>query len=362
MVLTTAELLTKRVLHDDLETYCTRAMEQAGLSKEDAAVSARVLTTTESWGVHTHGTRQIRPLMKNVRDGRIDAKARATVSTEGPAFAVVDGNHAMPPATACQAMDTAIRKAKDMGIAYVGVTRSSHFGAAGYYATMALAHDMIGVAMTNTDPWMTVPGGKGPILGTNPIAYAIPAGAEKPVFLDIATSSVAVTKILAAKALGKSLPDKWLVDEDGIPTNDPSQYPGRGALLPMAGHKGYGLAVLVETLTAVMTGAAFLNGVKCWLFDIPDRANQGHAFVAINVSAMMPLANFKQRMDAMIREIKSAPKAADPGRIYLPGEMEWERQDKAKREGMELPDYVLVNLIGLAEDTGTQAELAAIFR
>ncbi len=362
MALTTNELVKKRVFPGDLQSYCARVMEQAGLSKEDAAVSARVLATTDSWGVHTHGTRQVRALMKNIRDGRIDAKARATTLREGPAFAIVDGNHAMPPATACFAMDTAIRKANDAGIAYVGVTRSSHFGAAGYYATMALARDMIGLAMTNTDPWMTVPGGKGPIMGTNPIAYAIPAGAEKSVFLDIATSSVAVTKILAAKALGKTLPDKWLVDEHGVPTNDTSQYPGRGALLPMGGHKGYGLAVLIETLTAILTGAAFLSGVKCWLFDIPDQANQGHAFVAINVSAMMPLAKFKERMDAMIREIKSAPKAADPGRIYLPGEMEWERQDKAKREGMELPDYVLVNLVGLAEDTGTQAELAAIFR
>jgi LDH2 family malate/lactate/ureidoglycolate dehydrogenase len=130
----------------------------------------------------------------------------------------------------------------------------------------------------------------------------------------------------------------------------------------MAGHKGYGLAVLVESLTAILTGAAFLSGVKCWLFDIPDRANQGHAFVAVSIGAMMPLAQFGQRMDAMIREIKSAPKGEDSGRIYLPGEIEWEKQERARREGIALPDYVLVNLIGLAEDTETQAELAAIFR
>ena len=115
------------------------------------------------------------------------------------------------------------------------------------------------------------------------------------------------------------------------------------------------------TLTAIVTGAAFLSGVKCWLFDIPDRAEQGHAFVAMNVGAMMGLDTFKTRMDAMIREIKNAPKT-EGGRIYLPGEMEWERQEKANREGLRLPDYVLVNLIGLAQDTGTEADLAAIFR
>ncbi len=360
-MLKTEDLLARRVFPDHLERYCAHAMERAGLSTENAAISARVLATTDSWGVHTHGTRQIRPLMKNVRDGRIDAGARPAILREGPAFAVVDGKHSMPTVTSCYAMDTAVRKAKEAGMAYVGVTRSSHFGAAGYYATLALRHDMIGMAMTNTDPWMTVPGGKGPIMGTNPIAYAIPAGAERPVFLDIATSSVAVTKILAAKAVGKKLPDKWLVDEHGVPTDDPSRYPEHGALLPMAGYKGYGLAVLVETLTAILTGAAFLSGVKCWLFDIPDRADQGHAFVAINVGAMMGLDTFKTRMDAMIREIKNAPKT-EGGRIYLPGEMEWERQEKAIREGLRLPDYVLVNLIGLAQDTGTEADLAAIFR
>jgi ureidoglycolate dehydrogenase (NAD+) len=355
------DLLQKRVFPADLERYCADAMQRAGLSADAAAVSARVLATTDGWGIHTHGTRQIRQLMKNVRDGRIDAAARASVAAEGAAFAVLDGNHAMPLVTACSAMELAIRKAKEAGIAYVGVKRSSHIGAAGYYATMALPHDMVGMAMTNTDPWMTVPGGKGPIMGTNPIAYAIPAGAERPIFLDIATSSVAVTKILAAKALGKKLPEKWLVDDKGVPTDDPTNYPAQGALLPMAGHKGYGLAVLVETLTAMVPGAAFLSGVKCWAFDIPDKANQGHAFLAVNVGAMTPLEAFRERMDAMIREIKNAPQAGK-GRIYLPGEMEWERQEKAQREGIGLPDYVLVNLLGLAEDTGTQAALAAIFR
>jgi LDH2 family malate/lactate/ureidoglycolate dehydrogenase len=119
---------------------------------------------------------------------------------------------------------------------------------------------------------------------------------------------------------------------------------------------------LVETLTAILTGASFLSGVKCWLFDIPDRADQGHAFVAINIGAMMAIETFKARMDAMIREIKGAPKVEEQGRIYLPGEMEWEKQERANREGLQLPDYVLVNLIGLAEDTGTQTELAAAFR
>ena len=141
---------------------------------------------------------------------------------------MVDGHYAMPPAISYRAMELAMEKARACGIGYVGVRHSSHFGAAGYYANMAAQHDMIGLSMTNVDPCMTVPGSKGKVLGTNPIAYAVPAGEEKPIFLDIATSAVAATKILSAKALGKPIPDNWLVDEDGLPTTDPSQYPLKG--------------------------------------------------------------------------------------------------------------------------------------
>ena len=118
-----------------------------------------------------------------------------------------------------------MRKAQACGIGYVGVRHSSHYGAAGFYANLAAQHDMFGLSMCNVDPCMTVPGSKGKVLGTNPIAYAAPAGEEKPVYLDIATSAVAATKIYAAKALGKPIPDNWLVDEDGLPTTDPSQFP-----------------------------------------------------------------------------------------------------------------------------------------
>jgi LDH2 family malate/lactate/ureidoglycolate dehydrogenase len=207
---------------------------------------------------------------------------------------------------------------------------------------------------------MTVPGAKGKVLGTNPIAFATPAGAEKHVFLDIATSAVAATKIFSATALGKQIPDNWLVDEDGLPTTDPSQYPAKGAQLPMAGHKGYGLAVLVEILTAVLTGAAMLSQVKSWVLDLPEPTNEGHAFIAIDIGQMMPLAEFKDRMDWMIREIKSAPLAKGAERVYLPGEIELEKRERALAEGIVLPPDVVASLKGLAEDVGL--DVSGLFR
>ena len=355
------ELSQKRIALDDLQAFCAKAMVKAGLTPADAETSAKVLTTIDSWGTHTHGTRQIRGLMKNVADGRIDRKATPSVIGEGPAWALVDGNRAMPMVTSCWAMELAMKKAKASGIGFAGVRRSTHFAAAGYYAVMAAEADMIGLSMTNVDPWVTVPGGRGPVLGTNPIAYAVPAGEEPPVFLDIATSTVAVTKILAAKALGKSIPEGWLVDDDGLPTTDPTNFPEQGALLPMAGHKGYGLGLFIEILAAVLTGAAMMKEVKVWIHDVPDPADQGHAFIAIDVPTIMPIETFKARMDRMIHDIRNAPKAKGSDRIYLPGEMEWERREIALAKGAKLPDYVTVNLYGLAEDYGMVDELVSLF-
>ena len=179
---------------------------------------------------------------------------------------------------------------------------------------------------------MTVPGGKSRVLGTNPIAYAAPTGTDRTVMLDIATSAVAATKIFAAKNEGREIPDTWLVDEDGIPTTDPTEFPEKGAQLPMAGHKGYGLAVLVELLTATLSGAAMMSSVQSWVADTDEPSNQGHAFVAIDVGAMMPLEEFHARMDAMCKEIKSASPAKG-GTIFLPGEIEWNNREASASRG-----------------------------
>ena len=357
-----ADLIGKRITPSDLQRFCADAMGRCGLSAEVAAASAEVLTTTDTWGTHSHGTRQLRPLMRAVRSGGIQPGNRPRVQREGPGWALVDANRAMPMVVAIHAMETAMAKAASAGIGYAGVAHSSHFGAAGYYATIALKRDMIGLSMTNCDPCMVVIGARLPVIGTNPIAFAVPAGQERPVFLDVASSVGAVTKVMIAKAMGRPMPDGWLRDLEGRPTTDASGYPDRSVLQPIGGYKGYGLAVLVEILCGVLTGAAFLGGVQGWINERGIAADQGHAFLAIDVNALMPIAAFKARMDAMIREIKAAPRAVGVERIYLPGEMEWERREQALRDGLRLPDYVLSNLLGLAEDVGMVKELGALFR
>jgi ureidoglycolate dehydrogenase (NAD+) len=146
------------------------------------------------------------------------------------------------------------------------------------------------------------------------------------------------------------------VDKHGVPTTDPSHYPEEGALLPMAGHKGYGLALMIEILCATLTGADMLSEVKLWLEKHPGPLNQGHAFIAININNFMPVNRFKERMDRMIQEIKSAPKAKGSDRIYLPGEIEWDNRERALAQGMTLPEHVIERLVGLAADFDLELE------
>jgi len=336
---------------ETLLEFCVQAMLKCGMRKKEARIAAEVLVTTDAWGVYSHGTRALRQYLKRMRAGGLKAQARPHIIHEGPAFAMLDADNALAMVSACRAMEIAIAKAKTAGIGYVTVKNSCHFGAAGYYANMAARQGMIGIAMSNVDANVVAPGSRKPVIGSNPFAYAVPAGEEKPIFLDIAMSMVAAGKIAAAKFAGKPIPDTWYVDDEGLPTTDPALYPEHGALMPMADHKGYGLALLIEVLSSVLSGAAVTRQVKSWVLENPANATgQGHAFLAMDIGSIMPLNSFNTRMDQMIREIRNAPKAKGADRICLPGEMEWQRYEEQRKQGLSLPADVMTSLNGLADD------------
>jgi LDH2 family malate/lactate/ureidoglycolate dehydrogenase len=336
---------------DDLTDFCVRALGAAGVSDADAWTTADVLVTTDTMGVFTHGTKSLRGYLRRLRAGGLRADARPAITAEGPAWAIVDGGSALGMVAATFAMQTAIDKAAGAGIAYVGVRNTCHFGAAGFYAHLATLRDMVGVAMANDIPTVSAPGSRGAVTGSNPLACAIPAGQERPILLDMAISTVAGGKVYAARNEGRAIPDNWIVGPDGQPSTDSALFPEQAALTPMAGHKGYGLALLIESLAALATGAAMTWQVRNWIQSDPSSpTGHGAAFVAINVGAMNPIAQFKSRVDELIGEMHNAPRTPGAERIYVPGEMEWERRDKALAEGIALPADVIQNLRGVAED------------
>ena len=340
----------RKVKLKELREFAVQALIKSGVSSENAEITADTLITTDMFGVMTHGMRNLGQYIEKMEAGGLDAKAEPSIVCEGPAFAIINGNKALGMVSGCKAMKLAVEKAKKVGIAYVGVKNSCHFGAAGYYANLAAEEGMIGLAMSNTDPVIAVPNGASKAIGTNPFSFACPTGDGKSIFLDIALSSVAALKVIMAKEKGMEIPDTWLVDEDGQPTTDSSLFPQNASLQPMGAHKGYGLAVLVEILSAVITGAGMLSEIASWNLDMSSVNNAGHAFIAIDIKQMISQEDFNKRISQVINELKNGPKAKGKDKIFLPGEMEWEKREKAVETGvLEITDAIADNLKSLSE-------------
>lgn len=344
----------RRIFEKDLIEFCIQALKQYGVSEKDAQITAEVLARTDAFGTFSHGTKNLRMYIEKIKIGGLDPKAQPEVIKEDAAFAIIDAKDAMGMVASYRGMEKALELARKSGVGLVTVKNSCHFGAAGYYANMAAREGMIGIAMSNTDPNMAVPNGKGMTIGNSPLSYAVPAGKNDPVFLDIAMSATAALKINQAKIDKKPIPDTWLIDDEGLPTTDPQYYGNGGALQPMAAHKGYGLSLLVDILSGLLSGGAITNEIKSWCFDLPSKNKASHAFLAININAMQPKEEFESRMNAYIDYVKDSPKAKGKDKIYMPGEIEWERKQKADREGIMMPDDVVESLNMLAKSSGLE--------
>ena len=332
-------------------------MTTVGLSETDARLTAEILVRTDKRGIYTHGTVSLRRYVQLMRDGGIDTKAVPEITGEGPAWAQIDAHQSIGMVAGHAGMKTAIQKARECGIGMSGVRHSNHFGAASAYALMALEHTMLGICMSNTDVVMNIPGGRGAVLGNNPLSYAVPTRAQPPIVLDIAMSTVAGGKVIFAKERGNPLPEGWLTNKEGLPTTDPGVFTVSGALTPFGNHKGYGLALLVESLAGVLAGAAMTLDVLSWSKESAERCNEGHSFIAIDVGVMMPIDQFYQRIDELVRRMREAPKAKGATRIYVPGEMEHDSENKARENGVPLTQMAVDSLTGLAEDTGLKDNL-----
>jgi ureidoglycolate dehydrogenase (NAD+) len=351
------ELTPRAIPVGDLEQFCQAVLRKCGLTEADARTAADVLVTTDTYGVYTHGVKCLAGYVARLKAGGLKPDATPTVEREGPGWAIVDGHSALAMVTSVFAMNRAIEKARTTGIAYVGVKNSCHFGAAGYYVNLAAKADMIGLAMANDIPSMVTPGARKPVLGTNPFSYAVPAGDEDPIFLDIASSAAAIGRIRIAKALGQRVPDTWLVDLDGLPTGDAAAYPHAAMPQSFAGHKGYGIALMIEVLAGVLADGGIRWDISSWNEGDPQApTNHGAAFLVIDIGQILPLPAFKKRMDAMIRDIRQTPKAKGADRVRVPGEMEWDKRREALANGIPLPEDVRASVQSAAAAAGVAAD------
>jgi LDH2 family malate/lactate/ureidoglycolate dehydrogenase len=331
--------------------FAGRVLQAAGVDEQEGRVVADSLVTANMRGIDSHGITRLPLYIERLEAGLIARRTMVERVRQVPGACVLDAHNGWGAVAGLAGMREAIDRARQVGTGVAVVRHSNHFGIAAYYAQEAVAAGMIGVAMTNASANMSPWGGRQPYFGTNPICVAVPAGKERPVIYDGATSVVAIGKLVLAAKKGEQIPLTWAADESGEPTTDPQVAVAAGNLLPMGNYKGYGLALMVDVLSGILAGAAFGPHVSnLRKLDAPQ--DVGHFFAALDIGAFADPMEFQLEMEQLVREIRDSPPVPGGERIYLPGEIEWEFEERRRREGIPVPPEVLADLRQVGERYG----------
>ncbi|HEX8521230.1 MAG TPA: Ldh family oxidoreductase [Tepidisphaeraceae bacterium] len=327
-----------------------------GVRAEDAAVLADSLVTADLAGTSTHGLSRLAIYMKRIKKGVIDPNATLKIDRERAGALAVDAQNGLGQVAAVRVLERLTPMAKNCGVASATVRNSQHFGALSYYCNMAAERDMILLATTNCEPAMSPEGGCEAFFGTNPIAASFPTGKGFNIKIDLATSLVARGNIIAAQKKGQAIPNNWALDPEGNPTTDASQAL-LGTVLTMAGHKGYALALMVEGLSSVLSGAAIGNEIGSMYKNLDRKQDVGHFLCLLDVDAFMDVSTFKQRMDGAIDRIKSCRKRPGVQEILVPGERSHRTMQEKLKRGVAVDDATLKELRELSAELGVSFDL-----
>jgi LDH2 family malate/lactate/ureidoglycolate dehydrogenase len=343
-----------RVPFGDLKNFCKEAYRKTGVPEAEAEIVADLLVRSDLRGVETHGVTRLPIYIQRLQKGYVRKECKITVLKERGPTAFLEAHGSMGHVVAYKSMEKAIQKAEEHGLGWVSVKDSGHFGVAGLFPMMALKKDFIGYIVSNTAPMMFPWGGKERIIGNNPVAYALPADQYLPVVLDFSLSVVSSGKLILCRKKGEKIPLGWAVDREGVPTEDPYEgYEGGGSLAPVGGHKGYGLVLVNEMLTAILTGGKWTKRIKSLYEEDPSKI-QGtcHSFMALDPDCFIGRDQFKKEMDAYIKSIKESARAKGVEEILVPGEPEYRTEVKFLKEGIPLPPNTVKELIVLAGALG----------
>ena len=347
---TTRQPDEQRIDATQLQTLVQTIFEKCGMTAPDAALLADSLVFADLSGVHSHGVLRVPEYVKKLTVGGVNPQGRPFIARDSGACLVVDGGNSMGQIGAHFAMQKVIERAGTTGIAAAAIRGSNHCGALAYFARMALDQEMIGMATTNALPTMAPWGGAERILGINPVAFAIPAGAELPIVYDAAFSGSAHGKIRVYQQKGLTLPEGWALDREGRPTTDPAVALD-GLLAPIGGFKGAGLALIMGILSSMLSGAAY--GTELGSLEAgPKPGEDGHFVAAIRVGAFEAVDRFKARVDQAVQQIHNVKLAPGFARTYAPGEVEWSNRTLYQQQGIPLNAVTLADLRRTAEQMG----------
>jgi L-2-hydroxycarboxylate dehydrogenase (NAD+) len=341
-----------------LKSFVSTVLEKVGVDPEDAGIVADVLVAADMRGIESHGVARLESYyVSRIRAGQLAAKPVIETVRETPTSVLVDAGNGLGHPVGVRTMERVLQKAAQTGAAFGAVRNSNHYGIAGYYAMMALDRDIIGIASTNSTRFAAPTFGKDVLLGTNPLAFAIPAKNEPAFVLDFATTTVPKGKLEVYNRKGKQLNPGWAIDAAGVETRDPN-VALKGALLPLGGfgvegggHKGYGLGLLVDILCGVLSGGAFGNDLPV-AADPPLPGRISHFFAAFKIDGFRDPEQFKADMDTELRAFKDSAKAPGQDRIYVAGEIEYEKTLEARKNGVPVHVKVWDGLEKLAGELG----------
>jgi LDH2 family malate/lactate/ureidoglycolate dehydrogenase len=315
----------------------------------DARLAADSLVQADLWGHQSHGVMRLSWYVARLRAGVMRPVTEAELVVDTGPLAVMDGHDGVGQVIAARAAEEAIRRAKAHGIGAVAVRNSNHFGTAMYFTLMAPPAGCVAFLSTNASPAMAPWGGRKKTVGTNPWSLAAPAGRYAPMVLDIANTGVARGKVYLARQKGLPIPEGWAINAEGEPTTDPVEALA-GIILPMAEHKGYAIATMMDVLSGVLTGSKFGADVA-GPYQTERPSGCGHLMVVLNIEAIQPLAEFNTRMEQMIEQLRAVPLAKGFDEIVYPGELEARNDTRHREEGLALPEDTLVDLRKLAKET-----------
>ncbi|NPD68698.1 Ldh family oxidoreductase (plasmid) [Lichenicola cladoniae] len=335
-----------RTDHETLQTFTAAVLCAVGLSEPDAALCADTLVQAELWGHASHGVLRLPWYVARIASGACNPTAKPRVLQDMGALALVDADNAMGQVATTFAMDEAVRRAGTYGIAAVSVRNSNHFGTAMYYTSGAARRGMLAFLSTNASPAMAPWGGRERAVGTNPWSWAAPAGELPPLVLDIANTSVARGKVYLAHQRGELIPLTWALDGSGRPTDDP-QAAIEGLIQPMAGHKGYAIALMMDVISGVLSGSAFGAGVV-GPYHPEGRSGAGHFAFVLDIKRLMPLGEFTGRVRELVESLKRNPVAEGSEGILYPGELEAANDASSRNSGILLPPDTVRDLLALA--------------
>ncbi|WP_233830197.1 Ldh family oxidoreductase [Paraburkholderia sp. ZP32-5] len=339
-----------RVSPDALRDFVSAVYQTTGASAEDAWVAADAMVQADLWGHQSHGVLRLGWYYARLRSGAMRSHTSVSFPVDAGAVAVMDGGDSIGPVVAKHAALDAIRRAKAHGIGAVSVRNSNHFGTCMYFTRMAALEGCIMLVTTNGGPNMAPWGGLKKMIGTNPWSVAVPAGRHAPLIMDVANSGVARGKIFLAQMKHEEIPPNWAVDASGRPTTDPVEAL-KGFILPMAGHKGYAIGVIVDVLSGVLSGSGFMDEVH-GPYDPVNRSRAGHLLIALDVKAFQPLDEFNARMERYIATLKAVPLADGVDEVFYPGEKEARAHERQIEEGILLPADTLAGLDKVAGEAG----------